>query len=83
MKVATWNINGVRAHMESAVAYLRQAAPDAVCLQEIKCQTEAFPASVSFEDLGYHAAARPEGLQRRGDPLQGAARGDKSRAARR
>jgi len=54
MKVATWNINGVRAHMESAVAYLRQAAPDAVCLQEIKCQTEAFPAS-TFEDLGYHA----------------------------
>jgi len=55
MKVVTWNINGVRARIESAVAYLRQAAPDVVCLQEIKCQTEAFPASV-FEDLGYHAA---------------------------
>ena len=54
MKIATWNINGVRARLDSAVAYLRQATPDVVCLQEIKCQTEAFPAS-AFEDLGYHA----------------------------
>jgi exodeoxyribonuclease-3 len=55
MKIVTWNINGVRARIESALAYLRQAAPDVVCLQEIKCQTEAFPAS-EFEQLGYHAA---------------------------
>ena len=55
MKVTTWNINGVKARLESAVAYLRQASPDVICLQEIKSLTEAFPAS-AFEDLGYHCA---------------------------
>ena len=55
MKVTTWNINGVKARLESAVAYLRQASPDVICLQEIKSVTEAFPAS-AFEDLGYHCA---------------------------
>ena len=53
MKVTTWNINGVKARLESAVAYLRQASPDVICLQEIKSLTESFPAS-AFEDLGYH-----------------------------
>ena len=55
MKVTTWNINGVKARLDSAVAYLRQASPDVICLQEIKSLTEAFPAS-AFEDLGYHCA---------------------------
>ena len=36
MIIATWNINGVKARLESALAYLRQHAPDVVCLQEIK-----------------------------------------------
>jgi exodeoxyribonuclease III len=55
MKVATWNINGVKARLESAVAYLRQAAPDVICLQEIKSVDEAFPKS-AFEELGYNVA---------------------------
>ena len=55
MKIATWNINGVKARIESALTYLREAAPDVVCLQEIKCVDEAFPAE-AFEDLGYSAA---------------------------
>ncbi len=55
MKVTTWNINGVKARLKSAVAYLKQASPDVICLQEIKSLTEAFPAS-AFEDLGYHCA---------------------------
>ena len=41
--------------MNRRVAYLRQASPDVICLQEIKSLTEAFPAS-AFEDLGYHCA---------------------------
>src|SRR5262245_50701702 len=53
MKITTWNINGIRARLESAAAYLRQASPDVVCLQEIKCETAAFPAA-TFEELGYH-----------------------------
>jgi len=55
MKVTTWNINGVKARIESALAYLRQASPDVVCLQEIKSITEAFPKE-AFEDLGYQCA---------------------------
>ena len=55
MKVATWNINGVKARLDSAQAYLRQAAPDVICLQEIKCVDEAFPKG-AFEDLGYNVA---------------------------
>jgi exodeoxyribonuclease III len=55
MKVATWNINGVKARLESAVAYLRQAAPDVICLQEIKSVDEAFPKG-AFEELGYNVA---------------------------
>jgi exodeoxyribonuclease-3 len=55
MKVATWNINGVKARLDSALAYLRQAPPDVICLQEIKCVDEAFPKG-AFEDLGYNVA---------------------------
>ena len=55
MKVTTWNINGVKARLESALAYLRQASPEVICLQEIKSLTEAFPKE-AFEDLGYQCA---------------------------
>ena len=37
------------------MAWLKQAAPDVLCLQELKCQTEGFPRS-TFEDLGYNCA---------------------------
>jgi exodeoxyribonuclease III len=53
MKVTTWNINGVKARLESALAYLRQAGPDVICLQEIKSVTEGFPKE-AFEELGYN-----------------------------
>jgi exodeoxyribonuclease III len=53
MKIATWNINGVKARLESAVSYLKQEAPDVVCLQEIKSVDEGFPRGV-FQDLGYN-----------------------------
>lgn len=55
MIITTWNINGVKARLEAALAYLRQAAPDVVCLQEIKSVDEGFP-SGAFEDLGYQVA---------------------------
>lgn len=55
MKIATWNINGVRARIEGATAWVRDAAPDIVCLQEIKSEDAKFPAE-AFEDLGYNVA---------------------------
>lgn len=55
MQIATWNINSVKAHLDVALAWLKEAKPDVVCLQEIKCETEAFP-KAPFEELGYNAA---------------------------
>jgi exodeoxyribonuclease III len=55
MKIATWNVNSVKAHLEAVTTWLKEATPDVVCLQEIKCEDHAFPAQV-FEDLGYSCA---------------------------
>ncbi len=55
MKLATWNVNSVRTRMPSITKWLQSAAPDVVCLQEIKCQDEQFP-FFEFEALGYNCA---------------------------
>ena len=52
MRIATWNINGVKARLPVVVEWLDQAAPDVVCLQEIKSVDEAFPRE-PFEERGY------------------------------
>lgn len=43
MKLATFNINSVRAREKRLVAFLRRQAPDVVCLQELKCLETEFP----------------------------------------
>lgn len=53
MKIASFNINGVRARIETLTAWLAEAQPDVVVLQEIKCQDEGFP-SQPITDLGYN-----------------------------
>ncbi|MFZ0846757.1 MAG: exodeoxyribonuclease III [Pseudolabrys sp.] len=55
MKIATWNVNSIRQRMDSLVAWLAERAPDIVCLQEIKCQDDAFPRE-PLEALGYNIA---------------------------
>jgi exodeoxyribonuclease-3 len=55
VKIATWNINGVKARLESALTWLRDASPDIACFQEIKSVDEQFPAA-EFEALGYNVA---------------------------
>jgi len=52
MKLATFNINGIKARIEALPAWLTAAQPDVVCLQEIKSVDEAFPREV-FEAMGY------------------------------
>jgi len=52
MKIATFNINGIKARIEALPAWLAAATPDVVCLQEIKSVDDAFPREI-FEDLGY------------------------------
>lgn len=53
MKIATWNINGIKARHDVLIEWLKQAEPDIACLQEIKSVDEAFPAS-EIEALGYN-----------------------------
>ena len=52
MKIATFNINGIKARIEALPAWLAEAKPDVVLLQEIKSVDEGFPRA-TFEDLGY------------------------------
>ncbi len=52
MKIATFNINGVKARIDTLTDWLRESAPDVAVLQEIKSQDEGFPRDV-IEDLGY------------------------------
>ncbi len=55
MRIATWNVNSVKAHIEAVTRWLAEAKPDVVCLQEIKCEDHAFPLQ-PFEELGFHVA---------------------------
>jgi exodeoxyribonuclease-3 len=55
MKIATWNVNSIKARLEPALAWLKDANPDVVCLQEIKTVDENFPRE-PFEALGYNCA---------------------------
>jgi exodeoxyribonuclease III len=59
MKIATWNINSVRARIDTLKTWLQQAQPDVVCLQEIKSVNEAFPAE-EIEATGYNLAVHGE-----------------------
>ena len=52
MKIATFNINGIKARIEALPRWLNEAQPDVVCLQEIKSIDENFPREL-FEDMGY------------------------------
>ena len=55
MRIATWNINGVKARIDNLLVWLKETAPDVVCLQEIKSVDEAFPSDV-LADAGYNVA---------------------------
>jgi exodeoxyribonuclease-3 len=55
MRIATWNVNSIRQRLDNIVAWLNESAPDVVCLQEIKCETQAFPKE-PFERLGYNVS---------------------------
>ena len=52
MKLATFNINGIKARIDALPAWLASANPDAVCLQEVKSVDESFPREL-FEGMGY------------------------------
>jgi len=54
LRIATWNVNSVRQRLEHLLRYLREAEPDVLCLQELKCTEDAFPRA-EVEAAGYNA----------------------------
>ncbi|MEO5808617.1 MAG: exodeoxyribonuclease III [Sphingomicrobium sp.] len=53
LKIASWNINSVRARAEIVGRFIDEEQPDIVCLQETKAMDDAFPAAL-FVGRGYH-----------------------------
>jgi exodeoxyribonuclease-3 len=56
VKIATWNVNSIRQRESHVHRWLGQCEPDVLFLQEIKCESVAFP-TLSFHGLGYTAEA--------------------------
>jgi exodeoxyribonuclease-3 len=52
MKLATWNVNGIRARQAQVQQWMEHERPDVVCLQEIKATSDQVPAAL-FELEGY------------------------------
>lgn len=55
IKIATWNVNSVKARGEHVARWLAANPVDLLCLQELKCETAHFPAQ-EFESQGYFSA---------------------------
>ena len=53
MKIATWNVNGIRARTEQLCAWLERDRPDVVCLQELKAESVQIPPQCMLPE--YHA----------------------------
>ena len=55
MRIATWNVNSLRARLDFVLMWLEARQPDVVGLQELKATDEEFPRA-AFQDLGYEVA---------------------------
>ena len=60
MRIATWNVNSLKARLPKLEGWLADARPDVVCLQETKLADDAFP-TMGFASLGYDAVHHGEG----------------------
>ena len=83
MRIATWNVNGLRARLDFILHWLRSRQPDVLGMQELKVEDHEFP-HAAFEDAGYQvathgqkgwngvaiAAKQPLEVQQRGLPGQ-------------
>ncbi len=56
MRVATWNVNSIRARVDRVVDWLGREDIDVLGMQEIKCKPEQFPVA-AFEEAGYEVVA--------------------------
>lgn len=60
MRIATWNVNSLKARLPRVEEWLQYAAPDVLCMQETKLADTAFPA-MTFQALGYDSLHHGEG----------------------
>jgi exodeoxyribonuclease III len=60
MRIATWNVNSLKARLPRVEDWLQYAQPDVLCLQETKLSDDAFP-QLTFSGLGYDAVHYGEG----------------------
>jgi len=56
VKIASWNVNSVKARLPHLLAFLAEAQPDVLCLQETKCLAADFP-MLEIQALGYRVEA--------------------------
>src|SRR5205823_10869726 len=56
MKIASWNVNSVKVRLPHLLAFLEDAQPDVLCLQETKCLADDFP-KLEIAALGYRVEA--------------------------
>ncbi len=84
MRIATWNVNSLRARLPRVEEWISDVRPDVLCMQETKLAEDAFP-HLAFEQLGYEAVHHGQGqwngvaiVSRVGlvDPVRGFADGE-------
>lgn len=60
MRIATWNVNSLKARLSRVEEWIKAREPDVLCLQETKCADEGFPYE-AFSALGYRSAHHGDG----------------------
>lgn len=60
MRIATWNVNSLKARLGRVEEWLADVQPDVLCMQETKLADDAFPA-LTFQALGYETAHHGQG----------------------
>ncbi|MBY7649433.1 MAG: exodeoxyribonuclease III [Candidatus Liberibacter europaeus] len=57
VKIATWNVNSIRARINNIVTWVEENNPDIICFQETKTEDKTFPID-TIQSLGYHVEMR-------------------------
>jgi exodeoxyribonuclease-3 len=60
VRIATWNVNSLKARLERVEQWIADMQPDVLCMQETKLSDEAFPA-LAFMGMGYETAHHGQG----------------------
>jgi exodeoxyribonuclease-3 len=60
LRLATWNVNSLKARLPRVTEWVAETTPDVLCMQETKMKQEVFPADV-FAELGYESAHYGQG----------------------